>query len=1071
MKKTRSITRLITIFMVLLIFLAVTSLGYLLISEKYSRFHQELTSFQEEFTARQKTELQSQVNQTIEYIDHRLSQIESLARKKLKQRVEESLQIATAICQKYQPHSDTEIKQLIKTTLGAIRFDNDGTGYYYIMNDKGVFQLNPNLPEIEGLSLSDLNNRDNPHLLDRFQEITSGSGAGFNTYQFHKPGQPRGSKSKKITFIKRFEPYNWYFGTGTYLDSLEETIQKQINNYLNIHRFGSNNQNYVFVIKLLEINGGNDFGIMYANANRPDLIGKHISDNTPDATGKLYRREFLKGLREHGQCFVSYWYKKIGDNPQPQLKTSFFKLYKKANLIVAAGAYHPDMDAVISVYQGKLEKNISRDVRNIILILFLTFFSLLLIIRFMSKKIRQEFQVFTNFFTQAARQDRKIDPYELSLKEFQNLATTVNQMISQRQQVEQSLRDSEGKFKTLANTSPTAIFIHQHETFVYANPAGCRISGYPLNELLQMKFWELVHPDIREQVKLAGQRRESGQKIPARYEMKILTKHGKLKWLDFSAATIEFKGKPAIMGSVIDITDSKQTEQALLAEKERLAVTLSSIGDGVMATDISGKITLMNHAAKQITGWISDSALDQNLEVVLSVTSKNENESPIDLLHPLEDTNQHNYRQEQISILSRDGKEKIIAASTAPIGGQDSKTIGSIIVIRDITEKVHLRKEMETNQKLESIGLLAGGIAHDFNNLLTAVYGNISLAKMFPDNQEKVSHYLEKTEQSLSQAQGLTQQLLTFARGGSPVKQLVAIGPLLHEVAKFSLRGSNTDVEINIATDLWSASVDTGQFSQIINNLAMNASQAMPNGGRLTIKAENVILSPAELPVESNNDRFIKITMSDQGVGISPEHLNKIFDPYFTTKRTGSGLGLATVFSIIKNHNGLINVESKSDAGTTFTIHLPASGTTPAAATEHTTETNQMVTGKILVMDDEEVVRETCGEMLIVMGHTVDYAANGQEALDKYQQALKEQQPFDLVIMDLTIPGGIGGKEAIQLLLEIDPKAKAIVSSGYSHDDVMANFRDYGFLGVVAKPYIMDSFSRVIQEILARPAD
>ncbi|RLB68709.1 MAG: hybrid sensor histidine kinase/response regulator, partial [Deltaproteobacteria bacterium] len=396
---------------------------------------------------------------------------------------------------------------------------------------------------------------------------------------------------------------------------------------------------------------------------------------------------------------------------------------------------------------------------------------------------------------------------------------------------------------------------------------------------------------------------------------------------------------------------------------------------------------------------------------------------------------------------------------------------GSIIVIRDITEKVHLRKEMETNQKLESIGLLAGGIAHDFNNLLTAIYGNISLAKMFPDNQEKVSHYLEKTEQSLSQAQGLTQQLLTFARGGSPVKQLVAIGPLLHEVAKFSLRGSNTDVEINIATDLWSASVDTGQFSQIINNLAMNASQAMPNGGRLTIKAENVILSPAELPVESNNDRFIKITMSDQGVGISPEHLNKIFDPYFTTKRTGSGLGLATVFSIIKNHNGLINVESKSDAGTTFTIHLPASGTTPAAATEHTTETNQMVTGKILVMDDEEVVRETCGEMLIVMGHTVDYAANGQEALDKYQQALKVQQPFDLVIMDLTIPGGIGGKEAIQLLLEIDPKAKAIVSSGYSHDDVMANFRDYGFLGVVAKPYIMDSFSRVIQEILARPAD
>ena len=1071
MKKNRSIARLITIFMVLLIFLAVTSLGYLLISGKYSRFHQELSSFQKEFTDRQKTELQSQVNQTIEYIDHRLSQIESLARRKLKQRVEESLQIATAIHQKYQQRSDVEIKQLIKTTLGAIRYDN-GSGYYYVLNGKGVFQLNPNQPTVEGLSLSDLDRKDKPNLTSRFQEIAAGSGAGFNTYLFHKPGQQQGSRSKKITFIKRFEPYNWYFGTGIYLDSLEEDIQKQANDYLNIHRFGNNNQNYVFAIKLLDINGGNDFGIMYANANRPDLIGRHISDNTPDAKGKLYRREFLKGLREHGQCFVSYWYKKIGDNPQPQLKTSFFRLYKKANLIVAAGAYHPDMDAVIAVYQSKLEKNISRDVRNIVLILFLTFFTLLLIIRFMSKKIQREFQVFTNFFNRAARQNLEIDHSDLSLKEFQELAATVNQMVTQRQQVEQSLRNSEEKFQALAETSPTAIYIHQHGVFVYANPAACDISGYPLDELLHLKFWELIHPDTREQVKLAGQQRERGEVAPSRYEMKIITKQGELKWLDFSGATIDFEGEPAIMGSVIDITDRKKTEQALLTEKERLAVTLSSIGDGVMATDISGKITLINNAAEQITGWLSDAAMGQDLAVVLSATPNNENDSTTDLLHPLEGANQLNYRQEQINILSLDGEEKIIAASTAPISGQTGKVIGSIVVIRNITEKVRLRKEMETNQKLESIGLLAGGIAHDFNNLLTAVYGNISLAKMFPDNHEKVSHYLEKSEQSLSQAQGLTQQLLTFARGGSPVKQLTAIGPLLHEVAKFSLRGSNTNVEINVAADLWTASVDTGQFSQIINNLAINASQAMPNGGKLIITAENVILPPAELPVEINNDLFIKITIADQGSGISPEHLSKIFDPYFTTKQAGSGLGLATVFSITKNHEGLINVKSEPGTGTTFTIHLPASGSgsVEEVEAEHITEITditQTIAGKILVMDDEEVVRETCGEMLTIIGHTVDYAANGQEALDKYQQALQEQQPFDLVVMDLTIPGGIGGKEAIRMLLDIDPKAKAIVSSGYSHDDVMANFRDYGFMGVIAKPYILDSFNKVIQEILS----
>ncbi|MCK4378827.1 MAG: PAS domain S-box protein, partial [Deltaproteobacteria bacterium] len=267
-----------------------------------------------------------------------------------------------------------------------------------------------------------------------------------------------------------------------------------------------------------------------------------------------------------------------------------------------------------------------------------------------------------------------------------------------------ALRESEEKFRTLAITSPTAIFIHQQGTFVYANPAALEISGYALDEILQMKFWELVHPDIREQVKNFGQQREAGADIPQRYEMKIITKQGDMKWLDFNAATIDFNGKPAIMGNVIDITDNKKGERELLTEKERLAVTLSSIGDGVIAVDLSGKITLMNTVAEEITGWTADIALGRNLAVVLSLTTENNSEPPVNLLQQVQKTGAPCYRQELVSIYSDDGEEKIIADSAAPIRDQDGKIIGIIIVIRDITEKVRIGKELETTQKLESIG-------------------------------------------------------------------------------------------------------------------------------------------------------------------------------------------------------------------------------------------------------------------------------------------------------------------------------------------------------------------------------
>jgi CheY-like chemotaxis protein len=311
----------------------------------------------------------------------------------------------------------------------------------------------------------------------------------------------------------------------------------------------------------------------------------------------------------------------------------------------------------------------------------------------------------------------------------------------------------------------------------------------------------------------------------------------------------------------------------------------------------------------------------------------------------------------------------------------------------------------------------------------------------------------------------LSRQLLTFSQGGSPVKAAVNIGELIKETAAFSLSGSNVKCIYKIADDLRPAEVDAGQISQVINNLIINADQAMPEGGTITIECGNVTIEPDnKLLLQAG--RYVKIGVQDRGTGIREEHLNKIFDPYFTTKQKGSGLGLASAYSIVQRHNGRLTVESTLGSGTTFHVYLPAVESENAEANLKT-EMLMMGKGRILVVDDEEIVREVAGEMLKTLGYDVDYASNGNEAIKRYMQALQAAEPFHAVIMDLTMPGGMGGTATVKKLREIDPDVKTIVSSGYSQDQVMANFRDFGFVGVISKPYKPSELGKTLHQILA----
>ncbi|MHB8765918.1 MAG: hybrid sensor histidine kinase/response regulator, partial [Deferrisomatales bacterium] len=495
----------------------------------------------------------------------------------------------------------------------------------------------------------------------------------------------------------------------------------------------------------------------------------------------------------------------------------------------------------------------------------------------------------------------------------------------------------------------------------------------------------------------------------------------------------------------------KASEAALEAERERLAVTLRSIGDGVITTDTEGRVALVNPVAEALTGWPQAEAAGQPLDRVcrlLPEPSRQAGESPVAAVlrsggsvNPAAPT----------SLVARDGTRRAIADSAAPIRDAQGQVVGMVLVFRDITERRRLEDELQKAEKLRSVGVLAGGIAHDFNNLLTGILGNASLARSRLAPDDPVARKLQVIEKATERAAELTRQLLTFAKGGAPVKASRHLADLIVDSAEFSLRGSAARCEFALAGDLWPAEVDGGQISQVIGNLVLNAGQAMPGGGTIRVTAENLRVDPGANGGLAPG-RYVRLAVADEGVGIRPEDLPRVFDPYFTTKAEGSGLGLATSHSIVRQHGGRIEVRSELGVGTTFTLYLPAGeGAEPQRAEPGAALPRGA--GRILVMDDQPAVREVAAEILEAGGYSVGFARDGAELLAAYAAARDAGAPYHAVIMDLTVPGGMGGREAMARLRELDPGAVAIVASGYSNDPVMADHRAHGFRAVVAKPF------------------
>lgn len=681
------------------------------------------------------------------------------------------------------------------------------------------------------------------------------------------------------------------------------------------------------------------------------------------------------------------------------------------------------------------------------------------------------------------------------------ISDKINLMRLEKENALTALREADERYRVLVENALEGILLIINEKAVYANNALITMSGYNEKDFYALDILNDFFPDNEKGKPLVQKNyydRISGSQKSSQYEAQILRKDGTTQDVIISASSILIQGEPGSLCIITNISQLKEAQHTITRQfneierqyreleslnselisvqselidahektsrqMQQLEATLRSIGDAVITTDTDGNILMINEETERITQLSSSDVRGRPFSETISLYLQS-SQTPVDPVDQILQTGRFSHSATPLVLRRKDGTERTVEIRGTRILLENNTLFGAVMAIRDVTEKHKLEQEILKMSKIESIGVLAGGIAHDFNNLLTAVIGNTALARNNAGNEEKLIKYLSMIEGAAKRAVALTQQLLTFSKGGSPRKQVTSITALLRECAEFILMGSNIKPVFEFEDNIWPVQIDVNQMSHVFNNILINAKHAMSDGGTIMITAHNIPTPPEDIPLFQRS--HVRISIGDQGPGIPDENLSRIFDPYFTTKVQGSGLGLASSYSIIKKHKGHIVATSESGKGATFTIYLQASD---APLPDETVPEQPPGTGRgnILLMDDEEYILETTGEMLRDLGYNVTTAADGAAAITLYREALKSDNPFDIVIMDLTIPGGMGGKEALTELLAIHPEVKAIVSSGYSDEIILSNYNDYGFIDYLSKPYTFQDIAKILKTHLS----
>jgi PAS domain S-box-containing protein len=633
----------------------------------------------------------------------------------------------------------------------------------------------------------------------------------------------------------------------------------------------------------------------------------------------------------------------------------------------------------------------------------------------------------------------------------------------------QEIIKGEQQYQEIYNATSDSISRHDINTgrIIEANRAMVEMFGYAREELFHLNVGDLFSQKYAvTSENLPAVFKEVFEKGPRVFEWLAKRKNGDFFWIEVGLTYTHIREQGAVIAVTRDINQRKESEKELAKEKERLAVTLRSIKDAVITIDMDGNVELINRVAENLTGWRRDDAIGRPVNSIFNLIHEQTGariENPVEMILK---TGKKMNLAAQTLLVARDGAKYSIAHYGALIRDKSDEASGVVLIFWDITEEIKMEEEFLKIKKLESLGVLAGGIAHDFNNILSAILGNINLANISVEPGSRVFRLLKNTEKAVIRATNLTKQLLIFSKGGDPVRETTSIKNLIKESADFVLHGSNVACSYGCKNDIWLVNIDPGQISRVIQNLIINAGQAMPDGGNIDIKCSNVSNVNKENANIFLEGPHVKIVIQDSGIGIPQSIIDKIFDPFFTTKAKGSGLGLATTHSIVKKHNGQITVVSEPNKGTVFSLFLPATLEKQKFTELETPMVSKPKHLKILVMDDDEMMLGVAEKMLSHFGHESVLVKDGDSAVNKYSDFLKQNTPFDLVVMDLTIPGGMGGVQAAKKIHQLNPNAKIIVASGYSNDSVISRYKDYGFCASIGKPYGMNDLVETINSVI-----
>ncbi len=646
--------------------------------------------------------------------------------------------------------------------------------------------------------------------------------------------------------------------------------------------------------------------------------------------------------------------------------------------------------------------------------------------------------------------------------------------IVRRRRAESALRESEEKYRKILETAHEGIVaLDENFNLRFVNKGMAELLGYDPSDMMGRPVVDFVHPDeIPDHYRKVTERK---QRRSGSYERRFMKRNGEFITAHISAQPLfdendRFSG---VFTMATDITQQKQMEQALQEAQALLVTALDQSIAGIVICDApSGRIRLVNKAAEQI---LLQSKEEQMLFSFATPDGRTFNcfrsdgsrYKPEELPLGQAVLKGNTVENVEIRVVRSDGSERWINCCASPIRNVQEVIVAGFQIFSDITMQKQYQTDLQRAAKLESVGVLAGGIAHDFNNLLSAIVGNAGAMKILlaQGDADRCARCVSEIEDAAMRARDLTQQLLTFSRGGAPVPALLDLSAVLREAASFALTGSRNRCETE-PSKIWPVFADRGQISQVIHNLLLNADQAMPQPGTIRMTAVNVNVTLRDgLPLEEGP--YVRITVEDKGVGIPGELISKIFDPFFTTKQRGSGLGLASVYSIVKSHNGHITVQSAPGQGSIFSFYIPARPAGKVAGEAPVKGAKKGKSLRILILDDEILIRNMLEEALRNLGHAVCTVPEGSLAVEEFEKEFSAGNPYDLLVLDLTVPGGMGGRDVVHMLNERHGKVRAIASTGYATDPILANYKAHGFAGRLAKPYRIEDLVETIEHVMA----